>query len=371
MSQPNFPIIDPPLTRDGSVNEIIASIAAEELSLSHILNAEGEKLQFVLGTLPGLSGGAGIEDVLDVNRSVQRTLDEITQQQLLLGAKLSAALDAPVFTGPIGPTGPTGPTGPATGVTGPTGPTGADGPVGADGADGPDGAAGPVGPTGADGLPGADGPTGADGAVGPTGPTGVTGSTGPTGETGATGATGPTGPDGAAGAAGATGADGPIGATGPIGAIGATGATGPTGPDGPNPTATAGFAANTAGASLSVALGGTPIPLPSAQVFSADIAPNAGNTVFTVATAGRYRISYHVNTTVALLMGSRLVINGVNNTASTIAPALSVSNYENEIEVNLPANSTISLQLYPIVLAGVAVLISGGAGASLMIVRLS
>ena len=81
--------------------------------------------------------------------------------------------------------------------------------------------------------------------------------------------------------------------------------------------------------------------------------------MFTVATAGRYRISYHVNTTAALLMGSRL------------APALSVSNYENEIEVDLTANSTISLQLYPLLLAGVAVLISGGAGASLMIVRLS
>lgn len=284
MSQPKFPIIDPPLTRDGSVNEIIASIAAEELSLSHILNAEGEKLQFVLGTLPGLSGGADVQDVLDVNKSVQQTLDEIAQQQLLLGTKLSAALDAPVFTGPTGPTGPTGSTGSATGA---------------------------VGPTGA------------------------------------------------------------VGAGGAAGATGSTGAAGPTGPDGPNPTATAGFAANTAGTSLSVALGGTPIPLPSAQVFSADITPNAGNTVFTVATAGRYRISYHVNTTAALLMGSRLVINGVNNTASTIAPVLSVSNFENEIEVNLAANSTVSLQLYPIVLAGLAVLISGGAGASLMIVRLS
>ena len=329
MSQPNFPTIDPPLTRDGSVNEIIASIAAEELGLSHILNAEGEKLQYVLGTLPGLSGGAGVQDVLDVNRSVQRTLDEITRQQLLLGAKLSAALDAPVFTGPIGATGPTGATGPSTGAAGPIGPTGGEGPAGADGATGLDGVAGPVGPTGADGLPGA------------------------------AGATGPAGGIGVIGAGGATGATGP------------TGATGATGPNGPNPTATAGFAANTAGSSLTVALGGTPIPLPSAQVFSADITPNAGNTVFTVATAGRYRISYHVNTTAALLMGSRLVINGANNTASTIAPVLSVSSYENEIEVSLPANSTVTLQLYPIALAGVAVLRSGGAGASLMIVRLS
>ena len=217
-------------------------------------------------------------------------------------------------------------------MAGPTGPTGPDGAAGAVGVTGLDGAAGPVGPTGADGLPGAAGATGMDGPIG---------------------------------AAGVDGVGGAVGATGP------TGATGATGPNGPNPTATAGFAANTAGTSLSVALGGTPIPLPSAQVFSADITPNAGNTVFTVATAGRYRISYHVNTTVSLLMGSRLVINGVNNTASTIAPVLSVSSYENEIEVNLAANSTVSLQLYPIVLAGVAVLISGGAGASLMIVRLS
>lgn len=365
MSQPNFPTIEPPLTRDGSVNEIIASIAAEELSLSHILNAEGEKLQYVLGTLPGLSGGAGVQDALDVNRSVQQTLDEITRQQLLLGAKLSGALNAPVLPGPTGAAGPTGPTGPATGVTGPTGPDGPEGPAGAQGSAGLDGAAGPIGPTGADGLPGPTGPTGPTGAAGVTGPTGAAGAAGATGGVGPTGPTGLTGATGAAGAAGVVGAGGAAGATGP------TGATGATGPNGPNPTATAGFAVNTAGTSLTVALGGTPIPLPSAQVFSPDIAANAANTVFTVATAGRYRISYHVNTTAALLMGSRLVINGVNNTASTLAPVLSVSSYENEIEVNLPANSTISLQLYPIALAGVAVLRSGGAGASLMIIRLS
>lgn len=371
MSQPNYPNIDPPLTRDGSVNQIISSIAAEELSLSHILNAEGEKLQFVLGTLPGLNGGADIDDVMDVNKSVQRTLDEITQQQLMLGAKLSSALGAPVFTGPTGPVGPTGAIGPATGAAGPTGPDGAVGAAGAAGAAGPAGAAGSTGPAGVQGAPGPAGATGVAGPDGVTGPTGPTGAAGAAGATGAEGTAGPTGATGATGAAGITGATGVSGSTGSTGAAGSTGATGPTGPNGPNPTATAGFAANTAGTSLSVALGGTPIPLPGAQVFSADITANAGNTVFTVATAGRYRISYHVNTTAALLMGSRLVINGVNNTASTVAPVLSVSNYENEIEVTLPANSTISLQLYPLVLAGVAVLISGGAGASLMIVRLS
>ena len=70
-------------------------------------------------------------------------------------------------------------------------------------------------------------------------------------------------------------------------------------------------------------------------------------------------------------MGTRLVINGVNNAASAISPVISLSNFSNEIEVNLGAGSTISLQMYPALVVGVAVLISGGAGASLMILRLS
>lgn len=120
-----------------------------------------------------------------------------------------------------------------------------------------------------------------------------------------------------------------------------------------------------------MALGGTPIALPNAQVLPPDITANAGNTVFTVAQAGIYQISYHVNITLALLMGTRLVINGANNAASTIAPVISATNFENQITVDLPANSTISLQMYPATLAGAAALVGGGAGASLTIIRLN
>ena len=367
MSMPTFPQIDPPLTREGSLNEIIASIAAEELSLSHILNAEGEKLQYVLGTLPGLGEAATLTEVMQINQSVQDTMSNIMEQQMLLSGKLSAAMTAPVLPGPAGPTGATGAAGPAegaAGVTGTTGPTGAEGPIGAVGATGPTGATGPAG------AAGATGPTGADGAAGPTG------TTGPAGATGAPGAAGPTGADGAAGAAGATGptgADGAAGLAGIAGAAGAAGATGATGLTGPTgatgPALSSAFAANTQGSSVLVALGGTPIALPNAQLLSPDITVNAGNTVFTVATPGTYQISYHVNTTAALLMGTRLVINGTNSVPSTINPALSVSNFENQIKVTLPANSTISLQLFTSIV-GTAVLVSGGAGASLTIVRL-
>ncbi len=184
MSLPTFPPIEPPLSREGSINEIISSIAAEELSLSHILNAEGEKLQYVLGTLPGLEAAAALDEVMQVNQSVQETLSSVMEQQMLLTGKLASAMSAPILPGPTGATGATGATGPAegpVGVTGPTGPTGADGPTG------PTGAAGPTGTTGPTGAQGPIGPTGATGAVGPAG------AVGPTGATGATGATGPTG----------------------------------------------------------------------------------------------------------------------------------------------------------------------------------
>ncbi|MCI8762410.1 MAG: collagen-like protein [Oscillospiraceae bacterium] len=341
MSLPTFPQIDPPLSREGSLNEIISSIAAEELSLSHILNAEGEKLQYVLGTLPGLEDAAAFEEVMKVNRSVQDTLSDVMEQQALLTAKLTAAMTAPVLPGPAGPAGPVGPTGPAEGPAGPAGPTG---------------------PTGAEGPAGAAGPTGPTGPEGPQGMTGDQGDPGAPGEMGPTGPTGPTGPEGAAGPAGAIGATGPAGAAGAVGSAGPTGAT--------SPGLTAAFAANTQGSTISVALGGTPIALPNAQVLPPNITANSGNTVFTVAEAGTYQISYHVNTTLALLMGTRLVINNANNAASTIAPGVATSRFENQITVDLPANSIISLQMYPLTLAGAAVLVGGGAGASLTIIRL-
>ena len=336
MSLPMFPQIDPPLTREESLNEIISSIASEELSLSHILNAEGEKLQYVLGTLPGLATPAALDEVMQINQSVQNTLSDIMEQQMLLTAKLSSAMNAPIAPGPTGPTGPVGPTGPAEGPTGPTGatgPAGADGPTGADGAAGATGATGADGPTGATGAAGSQGPTGPTGAegpagaIGPTGPTGSTGVTGATGATGADGSTGPTGATGATGAAGIAGMAGATGAAGAAGATGAPGATGATGAAGPNPTSTAAFAANTQGSTVLVALGGSPVPLPDAQLLSPGITVNAGGTVFTVAEAGTYQISYHVNTTLALLMGTRLVINGANSIPSTIAPVVSTSRF--------------------------------------------
>lgn len=231
---------------------------------------------------------------------------------------------------------------------------------------GPAGAIGATGPTGPTGVAGTTGATGSTGATGATGPTGPAGAAGATGATGATGAIGPTGPAGATGATGPTGATGSVGATGATGAAGATGATGVTGI---NVTATSLFASSTAGASIVVINAGTDVPLPNDQIIPTGITVNGANTTFTVLTAGRYRLSYQVNTTVGLVAGTRLMINGVANTASTIIPTLQLSSYSNEIMLDMVANTTVTLQLFGI--GATASLLSGGAGATLMIMRLS
>lgn len=98
MSQANVPNITPVITlsRDDVFNLLLASIAMEELGLSHIINAEGEKIQFALGTLPGVSVSppATISDILNVNASVHQTISAITKKELVLLNKLENVLDA-------------------------------------------------------------------------------------------------------------------------------------------------------------------------------------------------------------------------------------------------------------------------------------
>lgn len=94
MSLPEFPTISPSLTREDVINQIISSIAMEELALSHIMNAEGEKLQYVLGTLNGSPNKqANIDDLLLINKSIKCMLDSIAQNQLILKGKMECAVE--------------------------------------------------------------------------------------------------------------------------------------------------------------------------------------------------------------------------------------------------------------------------------------
>lgn len=138
MSQPNVPNITPVVThsRDDTIDLLLSSIAMEELGMAHILDAEGEKIQYALGTIPGLTGPpSSLTDILNLNESVRHTLDSLMKQELLLGSKLDSITNVPSLAGPTGPTGPTGITG-AAGATGSTGGTGITGAIGAAGVTG-------------------------------------------------------------------------------------------------------------------------------------------------------------------------------------------------------------------------------------------
>lgn len=83
-----------PISKEGALNQIVASIAMEELALSHIINAEGEKIQYVIGTLHDIPTGATVEDVLKVNAAVEKVLDVILRIEIILKEKLEKALNA-------------------------------------------------------------------------------------------------------------------------------------------------------------------------------------------------------------------------------------------------------------------------------------
>ncbi|MCL2620377.1 MAG: hypothetical protein FWD97_05515 [Defluviitaleaceae bacterium] len=80
--------------REDALNQIISSIAMEELALSHIFNAEGEKIQYAIGTLLGMNEPATVKEVLEINASVTKMLESALNFQILLKRKLRDALDA-------------------------------------------------------------------------------------------------------------------------------------------------------------------------------------------------------------------------------------------------------------------------------------
>ncbi|WHZ05710.1 hypothetical protein QNH48_14230 [Neobacillus sp. YX16] len=100
MSFPNIPNITPliSVTVGQTVPLLLSSIALEELALAHIMNAEAEKLQFVLGTLDDTGvtfspAEVSVGDLLDVNTSVRRTLRDVIKKEMLLEFKFENVLD--------------------------------------------------------------------------------------------------------------------------------------------------------------------------------------------------------------------------------------------------------------------------------------
>lgn len=92
MSFPNIPDVNPDIsiTIEEAINLLLASIAFEELGLAHIINAEAEKIQYVLGTIDGQSvpEPPTIDELLKIDRSVDRMLKSVIKKEMLLQFKL-------------------------------------------------------------------------------------------------------------------------------------------------------------------------------------------------------------------------------------------------------------------------------------------
>jgi len=249
------------ITRDEAINQILASIAIEELALSHILNAEGEKLQYILGTLEGSipPEPATIDQVLQANDSVQSLLEAATYQQMFLKGKMSDALNAASKIGPmpditIGANGNWFVNGADTGVI----------------ASGPAGATPYIGSNGNWWIETTDTGVSAQGVIGPAGPAGV---------------------------------------------------AGPTGPTGPTLTGNAMSYSTTGSQTLIANATGAPIAFANADYSSAGFTAN-GNpaTSFTVSTTGIYLAAYNIQftTTPSGLLSTTLSVNGTHVTSTVL-----------------------------------------------------
>ena len=81
-----MPVIPPSTTtRAQAVTDIIESVALEETALSHILNAEGEKIQKMVA-MPD----ATPEVLLATNKSVESMVNAVSRLEMILQSKLSA-----------------------------------------------------------------------------------------------------------------------------------------------------------------------------------------------------------------------------------------------------------------------------------------
>ena len=92
MSFPEFPKKETIFTRDEAINSILTSIALEEMALSHIINAEGEKIQYAVSHMDK-DCCTNIEMFLAVNDSVSSMIEQVTDLQFILKSKLKLATE--------------------------------------------------------------------------------------------------------------------------------------------------------------------------------------------------------------------------------------------------------------------------------------
>jgi hypothetical protein len=91
MSMPNIPDIKPKIEVkfEESIVLLLSSIALEELSLAHIMNAEAEKIQEVVKN----QSCNKLADLVNIDKSVERILRDVIKKEMLLEFKFENILE--------------------------------------------------------------------------------------------------------------------------------------------------------------------------------------------------------------------------------------------------------------------------------------
>jgi spore coat protein A, manganese oxidase len=109
MSFPNIPSVCPSigLCLEDSAKLLLASIGFEELALAHLINAEAEKIQSVLGTLKGQTNkNPSIQDLERIDKSVAQMLEDVIKKEMLLQFKLEDVITLLSKLQPVDPSVP-------------------------------------------------------------------------------------------------------------------------------------------------------------------------------------------------------------------------------------------------------------------------
>ena len=91
MSMPKYPERMNPPTRKQLINDILESVALEELAIAHLINAEAEKVQAFTGPYGGFPTSPSNKQIIEFQSYVARILEALTEKQKLLSRTMEMA----------------------------------------------------------------------------------------------------------------------------------------------------------------------------------------------------------------------------------------------------------------------------------------
>lgn len=166
---------------------------------------------------------------------------------------------------------------------------------------------------------------------------------------------------------GERGEQGIQGMQGEQGIQGEVGVKGESGDPATNFTVTHMSAIHICGITLDVNTAGINIPLNGARILNG-FSANASNDEFTVGESGNYLLIYNIKTRDDTTVKTRVVRNGALLSGCVRSSSVPTTIFDSSLIVNLNQGDIISLQMYDL---NTAVTLQGGAGASLVLIRLN